>query len=766
MKTGFDVAFSGEGGDCDDASVTPDEGEALECTITLTAQQASVTLDLTVSGGNEVVNDFTLRLGGDEVTDEVAELVAPNIAYSVDIDQTIVGYEVSLGGDEKCPNSLGGTVTPDEAEILTCTISLIADPAQITLEIDLVTDDGGNETEGDFTLLLDGGSVTPGDPTNVPPNTAIPIDWSGPAGYTATISGDDKCPDVLGGNANPIDEGGAITCTVTIDDVAPTLKLIKDVIVNDGGDKTSDSWILTAISIGQDETADRNISTPGGSHDFEPVYSNTGFKLEESFVEGYAPDTWSCDDDVIPNADDVITLNEGQNVTCTITNDDIAPGLTIKMILINDDEGTENSGNFVLSANHTTTSFSGYGPEVSSGPEIDAGTYDLNVTVVELYDYDAWSCIGSGAEQTDSDSVVLEIGAAVECTIEINDQLDNCPRVPNPDQLDSDGDGVGDACEGEGGMNHWDTRPTFGVNHETRETMMVDNGFIFNDNSFSITDNHHTPFDQQTIELGAVNSFAAKVYASKDLKVQEFLFGVPGIGMGHQAEMRVEVWYDNNGEIEEVKVLQDTEVIDRTSLSISHHKSKCQEADIEEKCDITFMSAVFLEPLKDNVMAIKAMDFKLRDQTTYLNDGFDISGDSLNPMHTKMIPSPTKGEGLIEVTQNEKYSDYWTSEDGRIFEMNKFGSFKQINYEFKRFQDSGNALTRQHSAFGGIIQYEQNRALNVFDATALKSELPDSFVHDISIGERITDEMIQEMIIQEHIAQKKLEAMDKQTRWN
>src|SRR5262249_10038234 len=32
----------------------------------------------------------------------------------------------------------------------------------------------------------------------------------------------------------------------------------------------------------------------------------------------------------------------------------------------------------------------------------------------------------------------------------IPDVLDNCPFVANPDQRDSDGDGIGDACEGAG----------------------------------------------------------------------------------------------------------------------------------------------------------------------------------------------------------------------------------------------------------------------------------------------------------------------------
>ena len=136
-------------------------------------------------------------------------------------------------------------------------------------------------------------------------------------------------------------------------------------------------------------------------------------------------------------------------------------------------------------------------------------------------------------------------------------------------------------------------------------------------------------------------------------------------------------------------------------------------------------------------------------------------------MATKMIPSPTKGEGLIEITQNKKYSDFWSSSDGRIFEMNSFGSFKQINPTFERFQDTGNAFTRLHSNFGKIVNYEQDRALQIFDSTKLESTLPDSFAYVFpEPSARITNEMIQEMIIQEHLAKKIVDGMDKQTRWN
>jgi len=295
---------------------------------------------------------------------------------------------------------------------------------------------------------------------------------------------------------------------------------------------------------------------------------------------------------------------------------------------------------------------------------------------------------------------------------------------------------------------------------------MVENGFTFNGESFAVTDNHHTPFSEKSINVGSSNTFVAKVYADKGLKIQEFLFGVPEVGMGHLSEVRVEVWYDRSGEIEDIIVIQESETIDKTSLSVTHQKTKCIDSDLEEKCDSTFLSAIFLEPLKDKVIAIKGIDFKNRDQTTYLNEGMDILGESLNPMQTLMIPSNVKNQGLIQVTQLEKYGPYWQSEDGRMFEMNNYGSFKEINQTFERFQDTGNAFTRQHSGFAGILAYEQNRATDVFDSAKLISELPDSFGYHFEIKERLSNELKQEMLLQEEIAKTILENMNRQTRYH
>jgi hypothetical protein len=309
------------------------------------------------------------------------------------------------------------------------------------------------------------------------------------------------------------------------------------------------------------------------------------------------------------------------------------------------------------------------------------------------------------------------------------------------------------------------TKPTFGISQKTNQ-LMVDDGFVFNNQTFSITNNFHTPFQEQSIKLGEINSFETKVFAPKGLKVQEFLFGIPTLGQAHVSELQIEVWYNFDGEIENVLTIQQSNVIDENSILVSHEKAKCKSFDTEKKCDTTKISMMFLEPLKDKVMAIKAIDHKNRYQITYLNHGFDISDPSLNPMPTVLISPQNKGEKPLKVTQIEKYSTYWIASDGRMFERNNFGSFKEINISFERFQDSGDPLTRLHSGFGAILDYERQRALNIFNATSLTSEIPESYSIEISLGERITDEIEAKMIEQQKIAQKILEESNVQERFS
>jgi len=278
----------------------------------------------------------------------------------------------------------------------------------------------------------------------------------------------------------------------------------------------------------------------------------------------------------------------------------------------------------------------------------------------------------------------------------------------------STGGGDTTSNSGKGSNESYKLKPTFGLSHTTYKPL-VDDGFSFNDESFDITHNFWTSFDVQTVNVGDVNSFSAKVYTPSKLIVQEFLFGIPEVGKAYKAELGVEIWYDYTGEIEEVKLIQKTNIVDPASLNVTHSMVKCQSVDTNENCDITHVSMKFLEPLKDNVMAIKAIDSNRRSHTTYLNDGFDVSGESLNPMNTNMIVSPERFESLVLVTQTAKYSDIWVTEDGREFKRNDSGTFTQINQSFERHEDTGVMKDRNHSLFSAYKDAQDDRAQLVLE---------------------------------------------------
>jgi hypothetical protein len=308
------------------------------------------------------------------------------------------------------------------------------------------------------------------------------------------------------------------------------------------------------------------------------------------------------------------------------------------------------------------------------------------------------------------------------------------------------------------------TKPTFGLSHENSEKI-VDHGFSFNNKTFSITDNFHTPFTEQSIIIGEKNLFEAKVYAEHGLKVQEFIFGIPNTGEAHLGETRIEIWYDEFAEVKKIITFQKSSVIDPEKIIATHEKTPCSPKSVDIICDVTKISIVFLEPLQDKIMAIKAIDAKNRYQITYLNEGFELSGTTLNPLPSILIPSNTRDEGLIQITQIEKYSPFWISENDRIFERNQFGSFKEINVKFERFKDSGEPRSRLHSGFGELIKREEKKAIEIFDAGKLVKEIPSEGEFSRNeIKERLTLQLREKMNYEEHRALQFLKESDKQSR--
>ncbi|MDX1441200.1 MAG: hypothetical protein R3237_01920 [Nitrosopumilaceae archaeon] len=314
--------------------------------------------------------------------------------------------------------------------------------------------------------------------------------------------------------------------------------------------------------------------------------------------------------------------------------------------------------------------------------------------------------------------------------------------------------------------NAYLSRPTFGLDHYKNQKL-VDYGFKLNEKNFTISDNFHTPFVEQIINIGETNTFETKVFSEKGLRVQEFLFGIPEVGEAQNAELGIEVWLNHLGIIEKVIAVQKTEIVDPNNIHVTHEKAKCLSNSVEKNCDSVRISLIFMEPLRDKVMAIKAIDQKNRYQITYLNDGINLTGQTLNPMKTTIISSNTKNEGPIEVTQLEKYSTFWESTDGRVFERNSFGSFKEIINSFERHADSGEPRTRTHSEFRKLIENEKYRAYNIFNSTVYESQLPKPFSYIYpEEKERIDPLMEAKMKAQEVIAQKLIENSQVQARFS
>lgn len=315
--------------------------------------------------------------------------------------------------------------------------------------------------------------------------------------------------------------------------------------------------------------------------------------------------------------------------------------------------------------------------------------------------------------------------------------------VPTSEEGGGGGGGGGDGGSGSdsngGSSKEWATKPTFGISYQTNKQFVTD-GFGYNVFAKTITDNFHTGFSMVNIPTDTSYPLYAKGYFANQLKTQEFCFGIPETGKGYLAESCIEVHFDSGSgddrKITDVQVIQDSNVID--DVSVQHEMASCNTSDTAKVCDKTMITIAFAEPLQHSVMMIKGIDWKGKSTETYLNEGFNVNGKQLTDLPTAMIPGPTKYEGLIQVTQSEKYSNIWVSDDERMFERNSSGSFNQIKQTHERHQDTGDMKNRTHSAFAEWKDQQAIKAKNIWDSSKYVSTLAPSFAYDYPVEDSRT----------------------------
>ena len=385
-------------------TVTLDEGEDITCTITNDDQAPTITLNKVVNnnhGGNAGINDFGLTIGATGATSGQTLAVNSNTPIALN-EAGLTGYTfVSLTGNAKCPSVLGGTVTLDEDEDITCTITNEDIAPTITLNKVVNNNHGGNAGINDFGLTIGATGVTSGQTLDVNSNTPIALNEAGLTGYNfVSLTGDEECPDVLGGTVT-LDEGEDITCTITNEDIAPTITLIKNVSNNNGGNAGENDFGLTigATSVNSSQTLNVNANTP--------------IALNEDGLAGYSFISLTGDAKCPQLLGGTVTLDEGEDITCTITNDDIVPRLIIIKHVVNDNGGTASASDFTINVSGNNPSPSSFDGVDDPGTQVylNAGSY--NVTEDGLAEYAATfsaDCTGS-----------ISIGGYKECTITNDD---------------------------------------------------------------------------------------------------------------------------------------------------------------------------------------------------------------------------------------------------------------------------------------------------------------------------------------------------------
>ncbi|HEY3163726.1 MAG TPA: hypothetical protein VGJ71_05165 [Candidatus Limnocylindrales bacterium] len=439
--TGYEfVSISGDAG-CPAAlggtvSIAP--GGSISCTITNRDLAPTLALNKTVSnthGGNNVENDFVLSAaatGQTTITDAGGDVLATdavsNVEYTLS-ETSVTGYSAGTwscsGTGVHWAAATPTKVTLDEGAVGSCSITN-SDVAP-TLALVKVVDNsnGGGAVKSDFTLTATATGSTISGTADVSAtaglsNRQYTLTESGPTGY---LGGDWSCTgggvvwDIAMPDKVTLNEGATGTCTITNSDVAPQLKLDKTVSNIHGGNGVETDFVLSATP-----TTGTTITDAGGDVGPVAAVSNVQYTLSETVAAGYTGGAWSCAGTGLTwsvATPTKVTLAPGADVTCSITNTDVAPTLALNKTVANNSGGDAVDSDFTLTATPTTGTAITGPADVSAAAAVSNVEYTLSESSLTGYSAGTWSCSGTGVHWAAATptKVTLDEGATGTCAI-------------------------------------------------------------------------------------------------------------------------------------------------------------------------------------------------------------------------------------------------------------------------------------------------------------------------------------------------------------
>ena len=274
------------------------------------------------NGGTKTASDFTPHLLGSSVdvtipgNESGCYIVVDPGQYTITEAATPSGYTGTISTNCGGTAQLGLPFNLNANTIVTCTITNDDNAPKLTLNKIVINDNGGTQPESAWTLTANGGAAgtltgfgTAGSTDVVSGSTFQPgtysLSESGPAGYTASLY---SCVKNNGApvlqNSITLVQGDIATCTITNNDISPTLKVIKKIINDDGRSLT-----LAGVTL----KIDGGNVTNGTANNV-----NAGTRtVSEIAIPGY---TSTIGGDCA--ADGTVSLALGNSKVCTITNND------------------------------------------------------------------------------------------------------------------------------------------------------------------------------------------------------------------------------------------------------------------------------------------------------------------------------------------------------------------------------------------------------------------------------------------------------------